>query len=112
MTGVEEFSTLVSKITEAIDRYVNEALYQALMGVGATLGAQWYKSSALNESTKETLRTLCMDVAMASDSEVVIMGTRAALASVFDLTNVSWASSEMKNEKYLTGKFGLIDILH
>ena len=106
LTGAEDFATLVGKITEAYDRYVNQAIYEALIGVGANLGAQWYKSSALNESTKETLRTLCMDVAMASDSEVVIMGTRAALASVFDLTNVSWASSEMKNEKYTTGRFG------
>ena len=76
------------------------------MGVGTTLGAQWYKSSALSDATKETLRTLCMDVGMASDSEVVIMGTRAALASVFDLTKVEWASSSMKDEKYTTGKFG------
>ena len=106
LTGAEDFATLVGKITEAYDRYVNQAVYEALIGVGSTLGPQWYKSSALNESTKETLRTLCMDVAMASDSEVVIMGTRAALASVFDLTNVSWASSEMKNEKYTTGRFG------
>lgn len=106
MTGVEEFSTLVSKITEAVDRYVNEALYEALMGIGATLGAQWYKSSAINATTAETLRTLCMDVGMASNSEVVIMGTRAALASVYALNDVDWASSEMKNEKYTTGRFG------
>lgn len=112
MTGVENFATLVSKITEAVDRYINEALYEALMGVGSTLGAQWYKSSAISEATAETLRTLCMDVGIASNSEVVIMGTRAALASVYALNNVDWASSEMKNEKYLTGRFGLIDILH
>ena len=43
---------------------------------------------------------------MDSDSEVVIMGTRAALASVFALNDVSWASSEMKNEMYTTGRFG------
>ena len=106
LTGVEDFATLVGKITEAFDRYVNQALYETLMGIGATLGAQWYKSSAINASTKETLRTLCMDVGMASDSEVVIMGTRAALASVFALNDVSWASSEMKNEMYTTGRFG------
>lgn len=106
LTGVEDFATLVGKITEAFDRYVNQALYEALIGIGSTLGAQWYKSSAISEATKETLRTLCMDVGMASDSEVVIMGTRAALASVFALNDVSWASGDMKNEKYTTGKFG------
>lgn len=46
---------------------------------------------------------------MASDSEVVIMGTRAALASVFDLTNVAWASGDMKNEKYKTGMLGYFE---
>lgn len=106
LTGVEDFSKLVGKITEAVDRYVNQALYEAMMGIGAGLGAQWYKSSKLDATTKEVLRTLCMDVSMASDAEVVIMGTRAALASVFDLTNVQWASGDMKNEMYTTGKFG------
>lgn len=109
LTGVEDFATLVGKITEAFDRYVNQALYEALIGIGSTLGTQWYKSSAISEATKETLRTLCMDVGMASDSEVVIMGTRAALASVFDLTNVAWASGDMKNEKYKTGMLGYFE---
>lgn len=112
LTGVEDFATLVGKITEAFDRYVNQALYEALIGIGSTLGTQWYKSSAISEATKETLRTLCMDVGMASDSEVVIMGTRAALASVFALNDVTWASGDMKNEMYTTGKFGLTDMLY
>ena len=106
MTGVEDWATLVSKITEAIDRYVNQALYEALIGIGSDLGSQWYNTSAISDATKETLRTLCMDVSMATGEEVVIMGTRAALSAVYDLNNVDWASSEMKNEKYTTGKFG------
>ena len=80
-----------------------------MITVGDTLGTQWYKTSAIDESTKETLRTLCMDVSMATGKEVVIMGTRAALGSVYDLNNVEWASGDMKNEKYTTGKFGFWD---
>lgn len=110
-TGVEDWSSFVSKIVDAFNRYVNQALYEALISAGSTLGAQWYKSSALSESTAETLRTLCMDVSMATGSEVVIMGTRTALASVTALQNVDWASSEMKNEKYTTGRLGLTGIL-
>lgn len=106
LTGLEDFSTLVGKITEAFDRYVNQALYETLIGIGTTLGSQWYKASAINDTTKETLRTLVMDVSMATGSEVVIMGTYAALSKVYDLTNVSWASGDMKNEKYATGRFG------
>lgn len=106
LTGLEDFSTLVGKITEAFDRYVNQALYETLIGIGTTLGSQWYKASAINDTTKGTLRTLVMDVSMATGSEVVIMGTYAALSKVYDLTNVSWASGDMKNEKYITGRFG------
>lgn len=106
LTGLEDFSTLVGKITEAFNRYVNQALYETLIGIGTTLGSQWYKASAINDTTKETLRTLVMDVSMATGSEVVIMGTYAALSKVYDLTNVSWASGDMKNEKYTTGRFG------
>lgn len=106
LTGLEDFSTLVGKITDAFDRYVNQALYETLIGIGTTLGSQWYKASAINDTTKETLRTLVMDVSMATGSEVVIMGTYAALSKVYDLTNVSWASGDMKNEKHTTGRFG------
>lgn len=106
VTGAEDWSSFVSKIVDAFNRYVNQALYEALISAGSTLGAQWYKSSALSTATAETLRTLCMDVSMATGSEVVIMGTRTALASVTALQNVDWASSEMKNEKYTTGRLG------
>lgn len=105
-TGAEDWTSFVSKIVDAFNRYVNQALYEALISAGSTLGAQWYKSSALSTATAETLRTLCMDVSMATGSEVVIMGTRTALASVTALQNVDWASSEMKNEKYTTGRLG------
>lgn len=77
-----------------------------MISAGAGLGSQWHKTGAINSSNEATLRTLCMDVAMATDHEVVIMGTRTALASVNALINVDWASSEMKNEKYTTGRFG------
>lgn len=106
LTGVEEWSTFVNKVTEAFNRYINEMLYRALLDAAAGLGAQWQKTSALNSTTKATLRQLCMDVAMATGSEVVIMGTRTALQSVFDLTNVDWASNDMKNQMHTTGRFG------
>lgn len=106
-TGVESMAQFSVKITEAFNQYINQAIYDALMGVGETLGTQWYKSSALDDTTKETLRTLCMDVSFATGEEVIIMGTRVALGYVFDLNTVEWASNDMKNEKYTTGKFGL-----
>ena len=109
MMNLENFADLVSKIQKAIDAYVNETVYNSLIGMGATLGTQWYKTGAITDATKKDFDTLIMDVGIASDSEVVVMGTRAALSSVYDLNNVEWASEDVTNEKYLTGRFGYYD---
>lgn len=106
MMNLESFADLVAKIQKAIDEYVNETIYNSLITMGATLGTQWYKTGAITDATKKDFDTLIMDVGIASDSEVVVMGTRAALSSVYDLNKVEWASNDVKNEKYLTGRFG------
>jgi hypothetical protein len=109
LMNLETFADLVAKIQKAIDAYVNETIYNSLMGIGATLGTQWHKTGAITEATKKDFDTLIMDVGIASDSEVVVMGTRAALSSVYDLNKVEWASEKVKDEKYLTGRFGYYD---
>lgn len=111
LTGAEDFAKFVTKIYEAVDRYVTETIYQAMMSAaenlpgGATGAGQWVKTGALNETTRETLIQLVEDVQMASGaSEVVIMGTKSALAKVTGLQNVDWISNEMKAERHTTGR--------
>ena len=75
---------------------------------GAGGAGQWVKTGALNDSTRETLIQLVEDVQMASGaSEVVIMGTKSALAKVTGLQNVDWISNDMKAERHTTGKLGM-----
>lgn len=114
ITGAEDFSKFITKLYEAIDRYLNETIYQAMMSAsenlpgGATGSGQWVKTGALNETTRETLVQLVEDVQMASGaSEVVIMGTKTALSKVTGLQNVEWISNDMKNERHTTGKLGM-----
>lgn len=114
MTGLEDFSTFITKIYEAIDRFVNEAIYQALMDAaeklpGGTDGAgQWVKTGDLDDNTRSTLIQLVEDVQMATGAnEVVIMGTRSALSKVTGLQNVDWISDDMKNERHTTGRLGI-----
>ena len=83
LTGAEDFAKFVTKIYEAVDRYVTETVYRAMMSAaedlpgGAGGAGQWVKTGALNDSTRETLIQLVEDVQMASGaSEVVIMGTK------------------------------------
>ena len=114
LCGLEDFATFITKIYEAIDRFVNEAIYQALMEAadklpgGASGSGQWVKTGALDENTRSTLVQLVEDVQMATGAnEVVIMGTRAALSKVTGLQNVDWISNEMKNERHTTGRMGM-----
>ena len=114
LCGLEDFATFITKIYEAIDRFVNEAIYQTLIDAaeklpgGADGVGQWVKTGALDENTRNTLIQLVEDVQMATGaSEVVIMGTRAALAKVTGLQNVEWISNEMKNERHTTGRMAM-----
>lgn len=114
LTGLEDFATFVTKIYEAIDRFVNETIYQALMDAaeklpgGASGAGQWVKTGDLNDSTRSTLVQLVEDVQMATGAnEVVIMGTRSALAKVTGLQNVDWISNSMKEERHTTGRIGM-----
>ena len=114
LTGLEDFATFITKIYEAIDRFVNEAIYQALLTAaeklpgGASGSGQWVKTGALEENTRATLVQLVEDVQMATGAgEVVIMGTKAALSKVTGLQNVEWITDGMKQERHTTGKIGM-----
>ena len=114
LTGLEDFATFVTKIYEAIDRCMNETIYQAIMDAaeklpgGASGAGQWVKTGDLNDSTRSTLVQLVEDVQMATGAnEVVIMGTRSALAKVTGLQNVDWISNSMKEERHTTGRIGI-----
>lgn len=114
LCGLEDFATFITKIYEAIDRFVNEAIYQALMDAAAKLpggasgSGQWVKTGALDANTRDTLIQLVEDVQMATGAnEVVIMGTKAALSKVTGLQNVEWISDDMKKERHTTGRMGM-----
>ena len=115
ITGMEDFATFITKLYEAIDRFVNEAVYQAFVSAaeqlpgGAGGAGQWVKTGALNDTTKETFMTLIEDVQMATGCEVVIMGTKTALSKLEGMQDINWVSSEMKNERNTTGRIGFFE---
>ena len=115
LTGLEDFATFVTKLYEAVDRYVNESIYEAFLSAAAELpggaggAGQWVKTGDLTEVTKDTFMTLIEDVQMATGMDVVIMGTKSALAKLDGMRNIDWVSSEMKNERYTTGRLGYFE---
>ena len=115
LTGLEDFATFVTKLYEAVDRYVNESIYEAFVSAseqlpgGAGGAGQWVKTGDLSAMTKDTFMTLIEDVQMATGMDVVILGTKAALTKLEGMQNIDWVSSEMKNERYTTGKMGFFE---
>ena len=100
LTGAEDWANFITKVTEAIDRYLYDALYAALRGAKDALGANWVKSGALEVANKATLVKLCNDISMATGSPVTIFGARSALSSLTGMADVNWAPDSVKQEYY------------
>ena len=112
LTGAEDFATFVNKLYEAVDRFVNESIYQAFLtaaeqlpgGVGGN--GQWVKTGELDETSKATFLQLVEDVQMATGMECVIMGTKTALSKLEGMQDINWVSEDMKVARNTTGKIG------
>jgi hypothetical protein len=100
LTGAEDWANFVTKVADAIDRYLYDALYAALRGAKDALGANWVKSGALETANKATLVKLCNDISMATGSPVTIFGARSALSSLTGMADVNWAPESVKQEYY------------
>ena len=115
LTGLEDFATFVTKIYEAVDRFVNESIYEAFVSAASELpggaggAGQWVKTGDLGDATKDAFMTLIEDVQMATGMDVVIMGTKAALSKLEGIQKIDWVSDEMKQERYTTGRLGYFE---
>ena len=103
LTGAEDWARFVSKVAEAINRYLYDALYAALRGAKENLGANWVKSGAIEAANKSTLVKLCQDISRATGSEVTIFGARSALSALTAMADVNWAPESAKQEYYANG---------
>ena len=103
LTGAEDWATFVTKVTEAINRYLYDALYVALYDVTEKLGQNWVKTFALTAENKATLVKLCNDVSMATGSPVTIFGDRTTLSALSAMADVNWAPESVKQEYYSNG---------
>lgn len=115
LTGAEDFATFVKKLYEAVDRFVNESIYQAMISAsaqlpgGATGSGQWVKTGALTEAEKAVFMQLIEDVQMATGMDIVIMGTKAALSRLEGMQNIQWVSEDMKVQRNTTGRIGYFE---
>lgn len=110
-TGRIDWARFINKIYEAFDKKINDMLYAAVMAAGTKVPptSQFSKTGELSAENRDTFMTLLEDVQMATGEEVVIMGTRSALAKLSGLGDTEWISNEMKQERYTTGRLGMFE---
>lgn len=104
LTGAEDFAKFITKVYEAYDRYVKNAIYDAMVGYSATIASTFKKTGTI---TAANLHAICDLVSTATGYRVVIMGTRAALSNVVALQNTSYIGAPQKEEY---NRFGLLTV--
>jgi hypothetical protein len=115
LTGAEDFATFITKLYEAVDKFVNESIYQAMLSASAQLpggadgNGQWVKTGALDKAEKAKFMQLIEDVQMATGMDVVIMGTKTALSRLEAMQDINWVSNDMKVERNTTGRIGYFE---
>ena len=102
--GLEDWAKFITKVYEAYDRYVKNTVYDTMVGYYNTLDTNFKKTGTV---TAQNLNELCDIVSTATGMNVMLMGTRAALAKVIDLQNSNYISDTMKNEHNRTGLLGM-----
>ena len=109
MTGQVDWAKFVQKIYEAFNLHVNIILHDAVMAAGDKVlpTAQFTKTLQMTAANKDAIIELADDVSLANGCDVVIMGTKPALAKLSSITDIAWYSDAMKNEKHTTGKLGI-----
>lgn len=113
MTGRADWSKLVNAIYAAMDLYVANVVYNAVIGAGAQVlpgSDQFYKTAALVAANKEDFVTMIEDVQAANrGAEVVIMGTKVALSKLSNLADVNWIAQDDKRDVRNMGHVGIFE---
>ena len=113
MTGRADWSKLVNAIYDAMDKYVDEIVYSAVISAGSKVlpgSSQFYKTAALDAAAHDTFVTMIEDVQAANrGTEVVIMGTKAALSKLKNLADVDWIAKEDRTDHRNLGHVGIFE---
>lgn len=111
LQGVEDWSELINKITEAFTRLTNTLLHEAVMNAGTTLPvpSKWNVRGELKPANHDAFVRLISDVQLATGGVATIVGTKVALSGLKNLGTVEWISDEAKSDIYNTGRLGTFE---
>lgn len=111
LLGRSDWAKLTKAVYDAIDAYVNEIIFEAVMSAGSQIlpgDDQFYKTDELTADSKLDFQTMVEDVQAANrGTEVVIMGTKTALARLSNLVPVDWRAAADKDDHRNMGHVGI-----
>lgn len=106
--GQMDWAKLVDSIAVAFQREITEQVYAEITSASAKMPAQFTKNGVLGAATKDNFDTLLEDVQAANNgSEIVIFGTKSALAKVNALADYNWGATAQKDSVMNTGNIGI-----
>ena len=110
LQGVEDWSGMISKITVAFSRYIDTMMHTAFVSAGSKLPEpKWYTGGKLEAANHDKFTKLISDVSLANSSDVMIVGTKVALAQLKNLGDINWVSEAAKTDIYNTGRIGTFE---
>lgn len=104
MAGRIDWAKFIEKLYEAVDKKVNDALYQAFLGLDNFVPAAYSLTGTI---TEELILSNAEMVATATGKEVMIAAPRTAIAKITALTNATMWSDEMKQQRNTLGQLGV-----
>ena len=105
LKGVDSLTEMMTKLQKSFQNEIDTRIYTAFNGMGTYLPAKFQETGAYD---KNTMMELIQRVETASQKNVVLAGTRAALAKIVDGMDASRMSERQKEE--LATKGAILDL--
>lgn len=100
LNGTVTLPEMMRKMQEAFQREIDSRTFAAFNGIGTYLPEEFRETGAY---VKETMLDIIEKVQTASQKDVVLAGTRAALAAIAEGIDSQWISNAQKEEMATTG---------
>lgn len=98
--GIIDWAAFTNKMYEAIDKQVNDQIFEAFLGLDSIVPAGFGETGTL---TADKVVNLAEAVQIATGEDVLIAGTRPAISKLMSLTDSGWISNAMKDQRNTTG---------
>lgn len=108
--GDVDWSKWISNIGRSYIAMIEEETYATLGSAITQLPAQFKGTGTLDSTNKASFDAIVEAVSAANNgAEVVIMGTKSALAAISGMANVNWAAKDQRDSVMNTGNIGIYE---